>query len=132
MSMNFHFTQIPDETNVIFLKSPKTMFLGNFWPFLVIFSRCWFFPKNLALPLITKCGSLTLCAKFQNKLWANSEKTYGQMEGRTDRPYFKGPFRPRPGVQKKHNRKYKTSMGGFAQMAHILLNGFAIWEFRDW
>ena len=28
---NFHFTQIPDKTNdVIFLKSPKTMFLGHF------------------------------------------------------------------------------------------------------
>ena len=31
---NFHFTQIPDKNNdVIFLKSPKTMFLGYFWPF---------------------------------------------------------------------------------------------------
>ena len=28
---NFDFTQIPDKTNdVIFLKSPKTMFLGHF------------------------------------------------------------------------------------------------------
>ena len=32
---NFHFTQIPDKTNdMIFLKSPKTMFLGHFWSFL--------------------------------------------------------------------------------------------------
>ena len=32
---NFHFTQIPDKTNdIIFLKSPKTMFWGHFWPFL--------------------------------------------------------------------------------------------------
>ena len=45
---NFHFTQIPDETNdVIFLKSPETMFLDHFWPFLVIFARWAFFPKNL-------------------------------------------------------------------------------------
>ena len=30
---NFDFTQIPDKTNnAIFLKSPKTMFLGHFWP----------------------------------------------------------------------------------------------------
>ena len=30
---NFHFTQIPDKTNdAIFLKSPKTMFLGHFLP----------------------------------------------------------------------------------------------------
>ena len=28
---NFHFTQIPDETNdAIFLKSPETMFLDHF------------------------------------------------------------------------------------------------------
>ena len=47
---NFHFTQIPDNTNhVIFLKSPVIMFLGYFWPFLVIFARWGFFPKNLAL-----------------------------------------------------------------------------------
>ena len=32
---NFDFTQIPDKTNdVIFLKSPKTMSFGHFWPFL--------------------------------------------------------------------------------------------------
>ena len=32
---NFDLTQIPDKTNdVVFLKSPKTMFLGHFWPFL--------------------------------------------------------------------------------------------------
>ena len=33
---NFHFTQIPDKPNdAIFLKSPKTMFRGHFWQFLV-------------------------------------------------------------------------------------------------
>ena len=32
---NFHFTQSPDKNNNdIFLKSPKTMFLDHFWPFL--------------------------------------------------------------------------------------------------
>ena len=32
---NFRFTQIPDKTNdMIFLKSPKTMFLGHFRLFL--------------------------------------------------------------------------------------------------
>ena len=32
---NFRFTQIPDNTNdMIFLKSPKTLFLGHFWSFL--------------------------------------------------------------------------------------------------
>ena len=33
---NFYFTQIPDKTNdVIFLESPKIMFLGHFWSFLL-------------------------------------------------------------------------------------------------
>ena len=59
---NFHFTQIPDKTNgVIFLKSPKNMFLGHFWPFLVIYAWWRFFPKNPALSHITIYGPLTLC-----------------------------------------------------------------------
>ena len=34
---NFPFTPISDKTNdLIFLKSPKTLFLGHFWQFLVI------------------------------------------------------------------------------------------------
>ena len=34
---NIRFTQIPDKTNdAIFLKNPKTLLLGYFWPFLVI------------------------------------------------------------------------------------------------
>ena len=50
---NFHFTQIPDKTNdVIFLKSPETLFLRHFWSFLSDF-----FPK--------KSGSVT-----QNYIWA--------------------------------------------------------------
>ena len=57
MSMNhknFRFTQIPDKTNsMIFLKSPKTLFWDHFWPFLVIFARWGFFPKNSALSHIT-------------------------------------------------------------------------------
>ena len=37
-----HFTQIPDKTNdTIFLKSQKTMFLGNFWPFLPDVNFFW-------------------------------------------------------------------------------------------
>ena len=47
---NFRFTQSPDKTNdMIFLKSPKTLFWGHFWPFLVIFAQLGFFPINLAV-----------------------------------------------------------------------------------
>ena len=60
---NFLFVQIPDKTNdVIFLNSPKTLFLGHFWPFVVIFclnDNFWsFFPKNPALAHATIYGSL--------------------------------------------------------------------------
>ena len=41
---NFQFTQIPDKNNdVIFLKSPETMFLGHF---VTIFALGGFFPKK--------------------------------------------------------------------------------------
>ena len=88
---NFHFTKIPDKTNdVIFLKSPKTMFLGHFLPFLVIFSwRGFFFQK--------KSGSVThkyiweslLSSKKTNapiprKLTETEGRTEGQTEGPTD------------------------------------------------
>ena len=56
MLMNHkNFTQIPDRTNdVIFLKCPKTLFLGHFWLFLVIFGWWGLFAKNLALSHILK------------------------------------------------------------------------------
>ena len=91
---NFNFTQIPDKTNdEIFLKSPKAMFLGHFWPFLVIFARWRFFPKDTALPHKTIYGPPTH-VKFQKKLISQSRENL-----RTDRLYFTAPFRPRPGVQ---------------------------------
>ena len=56
---NFHLTQIPDKTNdAIFLKSPKTKFMGHF---LVIFAWWGFFPKNPALSHATIYGPLTAC-----------------------------------------------------------------------
>ena len=58
---NFHFTQIPDQNNdVMFLKSPKTMFLDHFWSFLPdkdFFQTIW-------LPQTTVCGPLTPCLEF--------------------------------------------------------------------
>ena len=52
---NFHFRQIPDKNNdAIFLKSPKTMFLGHF-------CTMGFFQKNSALPHTTIYGTLIPC-----------------------------------------------------------------------
>ena len=85
---NFHFTQIPDKTNnTIFL---KTMSLGHFRPFLVIFARWAFFPK--------KSGSVTHNYIWPLTPWEVSEKlmcqsgenlrrdgrTEGRAEGRRD------------------------------------------------
>ena len=59
---NFHVTQIPDKTNdMIFLKSPSTMFLGHFWQFLDIFARWDFFQKIFSLSHATLYGPLTPC-----------------------------------------------------------------------
>ena len=59
---NFRFTQIPGKTNnMIFLKRPKNLFLGHFWPFLVIFAWWEFFPKNPALSHTTIYGPLKPC-----------------------------------------------------------------------
>ena len=53
---NFHFTQIPDKTNdVIFLKSPKTMFLGHFRSFLPDGELC----RKIELLHTTLYGLLT-------------------------------------------------------------------------
>ena len=88
---NFHFTQIPDKTNdVIFLKSPKTMFLGHFWPFLVIFAQWGFFPKNPALSHTTIYGPLTPCQVSEKtnepilRKFTDRQKD-GRMEEWTDR-----------------------------------------------
>ena len=84
----FHFTQFLDKTNdVIFFKSPKIMFLGDFWPFLVIFDRWGFFPKNPALLQITRYGPNTMLSftkKLMSQFWENLQ-TDGRTEGRIDR-----------------------------------------------
>ena len=81
---NFHFTQIPDKTNdIIFLKSPKTMFLGHFWQFSVIIARWGFFPKNPAVTQNYIWAPNTMLS-FRKNIWTNPEKTYRQTEGRTD------------------------------------------------
>ena len=99
---NFHFTQIPDKNkDMIFLKSPKTMFLDHFWSFLFNGD----FSKKIQLSHTAIYGPLTPCLAseksnkpIQRKLtdrWKD-----GQTKGRTNRPYFIGPFRSRLRVQK--------------------------------
>ena len=97
---NFHLIQVPDKTNdTIFLKSPKTLFLGQFWPFLVIFAWWGFFQKNPALSNATIYGLLTPCLVLK-KTKKPIEKTYQQterrMEGWTER-WTGRPYRDLPG-----------------------------------
>ena len=86
---NFHFTQITDKANnVIFLKSPKTMFLGHF---LTIFALCGFFSKKIRLSHTTIYGPLTSC-KVSKKNLKNepisrklmNRRKGGQKERQTD------------------------------------------------
>ena len=84
---------MPDKINdMIFLKHPMTLFVGHFLTILVInpaVTHNYMWVPNTIL-------------SFRKNYWGNSKKTYGQtegrMEGRMDRPYFIGPFRPRLGV----------------------------------
>ena len=109
---NFRFTPIPDKYNaLIFLKSPKTLFLGHIWPFLVIFAWWGFFPKNPVLSHKTIYGPLTPCfsfrevfTEFQKKLisqFRENLRTDRKTHRRTDRPYFIRPKRKTKGKKKK-------------------------------
>ena len=100
---NFHFTQIPDKTNdVIFLKSPETMFLGHF---LTIFGQFWqmrtFFEESGSVThnyILAPNTMLNFRKKLMSQFWGNL-RTDGRTDRRTDRPYFIGPLRSRPGIQ---------------------------------
>ena len=91
--MNFHFTQISDKTNVvIFLKSPKTIIFGSFWPFLVNFARWGFFPIQKIWICHTKLYmdpphhvkfQKKLITRFRQNLWTDR-----RTDGRTGRPLF--------------------------------------------
>ena len=79
---NFHFTQIPDKTNdKIFLKSPKTMFLGHFRSFLPDGD---FFQK-IHLSHTTIYGPLTSCyVSEKTNEPIPRKRTYRRKDGWTD------------------------------------------------
>ena len=110
---NFHFTQIPDKTNeVIFLKSPKTIF----GPFLTIFGH---FCSKIRLSHTTICEPLTPCQVSEKTNEPIPRKLMDRRkDGRKDRPYFIGPFRPRLGVQQ--NTFYLLTMLRFL-VIHIYM-----------
>ena len=83
---NFDFTQTPGKTDdVILLKSPKPIFLGNFWPFLPYGD---FFRKN---PAVTHnyiwAPNIMLSFKKNNEPISRKlmdRRKGGQKEGQTD------------------------------------------------
>ena len=58
---NFHFTQIPDKTNVIFLKKTKNHVFGQFLMIFGHFYLMGIFFEKMALSQITRYGRLTPC-----------------------------------------------------------------------
>ena len=69
----FHFAQTPDKTNdMIFLKSPKTMFLGHFWPFSAVTHNYIWAPNTM----------LSFRKKLMSQFWENL-RTDGRTEGQT-------------------------------------------------
>ena len=107
---NSHFTQISDKTNDgIFLKSPETMFLGHFWPFLPngnFFQKIWLCHIQLYKgPEHHVMFQKKTMSQFQENLRTDRRtdrrmdgRPNGRMDRKTDRPYFIGPFWPRLGV----------------------------------
>ena len=76
---NFWFTQSPDKTNdVIFLKSPKTLFWGHFWSFSSLrdfFQKIYLSHTTSNAMLSFRKNSEPILRKF---------KTDGRMDGRTE------------------------------------------------
>ena len=78
---NFDFTQIPGKTkDVVFLKSPKTMFCGLFLPDGDFLQKIW-------LSHTTIYGPLTLCQVLEKPIprKLTDRRKDGQKEGQTDR-----------------------------------------------
>ena len=83
---NFHFTLIPDKTNdLIFLKCPKNLVFGPFWPFLTSF----FSKKSCSVTcnwIWTPNTILSFRKKQMSQFWENLRTDYrtdGQMQGQT-------------------------------------------------
>ena len=75
-------------------------FQGPKWPISpnVNFFR-FFFKKSSCHTHLYMTSNIKL--SFRKNYRSNPKKTYGQMERGIDRPYFTGPFQPRPGIQQQ-------------------------------
>ena len=82
---NFHFTQIPDKANdLMFLKETRN---HDFGPFLTIFGHfclMWIFSKKSGSVTHNYIRAPNIMLSFRKNQQANSEETYGEMEGWTE------------------------------------------------
>ena len=99
------------------------MFMAHFWSLFPTSGAKNFFLENLTLSRTTSLG-FQHHAKIQKELMMQFHKntpTDGRTDRRTDRPYFIGPFRLLPGVQK-------------CTLSHllILITMLQIWQIMGW
>ena len=80
---NFCFTQIPDITDMIFLRSPKTLFWGPFLRIFGHFCPMGTFSKKSGSVTLTIYGPLKAC-KFHKKLTRQFRENL-RTDRRTDR-----------------------------------------------
>ena len=75
-----------------------------FWPIFPNFGAEIFFPENPALSRTNSSGFLAPCQTSEKtndtiSIKRLDRRTEGRKDGRTNRPYFIGPFRLPPGVK---------------------------------
>ena len=93
-NINFHYrTNSVKINDKIFQYIQKTLFLAHFWPIFPILWAKNFFLENPALSSTNSYGFLAPCQNLEKTNDTISRKCLDRRkDGRTDRPYFIGPF----------------------------------------
>ena len=98
------------ENNINFFQIEKTLLLAHFRPIFPILGAKKIFPENPALSHTTSNGILVPCQNLEKiddtiprkrPDRRKDGRKHGTTDRRTGRPYFIGPFRLPPGVQKR-------------------------------
>ena len=100
-NIHFHYrTNSVKINDKIFQYIQKTLFLVHFWPIFPIFGAKKVFLENPALSRTTLYGFLVSCQNLEKTNDTILRKHLDwRKDGRTDTPYFIGPFWITPGVQ---------------------------------
>ena len=79
--------------------------MAHFGSIFPIFGAQFFSPENLTLSCSTSYGLLVTCQNLEKLMIEFQENA--RTKGGTDKPYFIGPFRLPPGVQKYLSQIFK-------------------------